>query len=167
MNRLAIAFLTLLSFSFVANAEIYQITDEKGNKVFTNIEPKNSKGKTVQKVELKQTNTTLSDGIAEDDYLQQRQKDRQEYDEQLTKFEQQRSEARRSVSDAERNLEQARELQPGDYFNIPGKGMRYKDSYHERVKLAEEQLQQARLHLNSLQQEKPEPARTSSSQAPQ
>lgn len=151
MNRLTLVFIALFSLNLSA-AEIYQVIDENGNKVFTNIEPKSSAGKTVQKVELKQTNTTASSNpIDEDGYLQQKQQERQEQESQLAKFEQQQNEARRAVREAEQDLEQARELQSGDYFNIPGKGMRYKESYYERVKLAEDKLQQAKEQLQSLQ----------------
>lgn len=152
MKHLFIIVIALFSLNLPAAAEIYQVTDEKGNKVFTNIEPKQSEGKTIQKVDVKETNTTLGDAINNDDYFEQQQLERQQREERRAQHEQQQRQARRAVREAEQELEQAKELQSGDYFNIPGKGMRYKDSYHQRVKQAEEKLQQAKKQLQSVQQ---------------
>lgn len=151
MKRLVIFILACFWLGQTAVADIYQITDEKGNKVFTNIEPKDARGKSVKKLEVKETNTSAHDGVDNDTYFEQQRQQRQESEKRQSKQETEQRLARQAVQEAELELEQAKQLQSGDYFNIPGKGMRYKDSYYKRIELAEKKLKNAQQHLRSVQ----------------
>lgn len=140
-------------------AEIYQITDSKGNKVYTNIAPKSGeKNQQIEAIKIRETNITPSDGINDEDFLELQTEVRKEYEANTTRFESERQAASLAVKQAETELEQAKELKSGDYFNIPGKGMRYKDHYHERVQQAEENLVHAKEQLQALLKNKPSKA---------
>lgn len=55
-----------------------------------------------------------------------------------------RKAARRAVEDAEKHLEEAARVREGDRIGTAGGGSRLKPGYHERVRAAENTLEQAR-----------------------
>lgn len=137
-------------------AEIYQVTDSKGNKTYTNIAPKaDGQNQRVEKITIREVNTTPSDGVDNDEYFKRQIDTRDEYDKNTVEFESELEVASKALKDAEKELEQAKEIKSGDYFNIPGKGMRYKDGYTERVQQAEEKVERAKEQLQAIQKNKP------------
>lgn len=155
--KTAIFFSLLLIATLPLHAEeIYQITDEHGRKTYTNVAPQQPKG-TVQKVKLSNTNIreTHADKPAENDNLEMQQNEDLE-----RRLQQNQRQAKNAVTQAETALEEARELRAGDYFNIPGKGLRYTEQYHERIKEAEQQLINAQDNYKASRQRESKPANT-------
>lgn len=150
------AALLALLFSSLSHAEIYQITDSKGNKTYTNIAPKaDDSSRKVEKVNVRETNTTPSDGINNEEFLERQIDQRKAYENSSIDFENELAQANKALRDAETELAKAKEVTSGDYFNIPGKGMRYKDSYTERVQQAEENVAEAKKRLRALRSNRP------------
>lgn len=150
--KTAILLSLLLSFTLSLHAdEIYQITDEHGRKTYTNIAPQQPKGE-VEKVKLRNTNIRETQSLQSFDTMPAEAEQSAEIQQRLKQDAQQ---ALNAVQQAEAALEQARELRPGDYFNIPGKGLRYTEQYHSRIKRAEQQLESAQQNHNVIKQRKP------------
>lgn len=150
--KTAIFFSLLLTATLPMHAEeIYQITDEHGRKTYTNVAPQQPKGN-VEKVKLRNTNIRESQSLKA---LEDNPLDAQQGTEIHQRLKQDAQQAQSAVEQAEHALEQARELRAGDYFNIPGKGLRYTEQYHERIKHAEQQLENAQQNYKDIQQRKP------------
>lgn len=149
----------LLAVTLPAQAsDIYQITDEKGRKTFTNIAPPENSD-AMQRVELRSSNIS-HDGASNhqpdnDRYFEEQQAAELESREISQRLNQDEQQAYETLQQARENLEKAREIQTGDYFNIPGKGLRYNAAYHERIQHAEQQVQTAQENYDRIRQRAP------------
>lgn len=147
------AFPLLLLACAICHADIYRVTDEHGNTTYTNVAPQQN-GKQAEAVKLKPTNVTEEGKHLPGDnetYFEELkvQQDSRENEQKQQKRD--RQAAWETLQQAHQNLEQARAVKAGDYFNLKDGGLRYKPEYLERVEAAEKRLQEAQKHYDSLQ----------------
>lgn len=152
----AFSLLLILGMSFTASAaEIYQITDEKGRKVFTNIIPPD--GNQAEKVTISDTNLSHDASHHDDNdrYYEELAQEEAQHLEISQHLKHDQQQAHDAVKAAEANLAAAKEIRAGDYFNIPGKGLRYTEAYHQRIRDAQMHLDSANDHLRQVQGRRP------------
>lgn len=139
-------------------AEVYQITDEHGRKTFTNIAPADGAQQKIEKVQLRETNTTPSHQAYEQGDAESEQLEQLENRTIRNRLAQDEQQARENLERAESELEDAKQIRSGDYFNVPGKGLRYRDEYRQRVEQAEQAVRQAKESYDQIRQRGPSQA---------
>lgn len=143
----------LLATSLHAFGEIYKVTDEDGNTRYTNIEPK-TKGKEATKVDLKNTNISEEGKHlpgSDDTIFEELREEREAKEAAQREKQDEKQAAYEALQQAKRNLEEAKEVKAGDFFNTRNGGLRYKDSYHRRVEDAERALEAAQERYENAQ----------------
>lgn len=157
MKRLGLTLLLCIS-TYAYSAEIYQIVDEKGRKTFTNIVPPTEHN--LEKVELGEPNLSHDSNYHDDNdrYYEELAAEEQQHREIGQRLNQAEAAARARLEESEAALLEARELRAGDYFNIPGKGLRYTEAYHQRIREAEMRRDSAREDYERVRNRRPAPA---------
>lgn len=157
MKTALITIALLLSASLPLQAEIYQVTGKDGRKTFTNVAPLSEEDSNVEKVDLKETNISHeTDHPADNDaYFESMEQENLEHDEISQRLNADQQKAYDALQQAKEQLEQAKEIRSGDYYNIPGKGLRYNEAYHQRIQHAEQRLQAAQENYDRIMQRAP------------
>lgn len=137
----------LLVMSLHTYGEIYKVTDEDGKTTYTNIEPKaKGEGKESQKVDLKETNISEEGKHlpgSDDTIFNELRQEREAKEAKQQEKQQEKEAAFKALQEARENLEKAKEVKSGDFFNNPDGGLHYKDSYYKRIEEAKKQLDAA------------------------
>jgi hypothetical protein len=139
-----------LLFNSLANAEIYEVIDESGRKIFTDIPPLNKPDAKPVSIKPHTGNTWQNDPLQEqnDRYFNELDEKEQELEAAEERATAEKDEAKQKAAEAiiaaEEALEEAKTMKAGDYFPNQNNGIRYTPEYLERVKDAEEALEKAR-----------------------
>jgi hypothetical protein len=137
-------------FSTLASAEIYEIIDGNGHKMYTDKPPLNEPEAKPVSVAPETGNSWENDSLQEQnnqyyDELQQKQQvQEEEQQRQIIEENHEQQNTIDAVIAAEKAFEEAKEVQAGDYFPNKNGGMIHTQEYLDRVKSAEEALNRAR-----------------------
>lgn len=144
-SAIAVAFITSHAFA----GEVYKYTDEKGNIIYSNKKPKNTKTETLNIKKSNNIDTKSENNRAKEQFFQQQRTNEKTrlYNEAKTKrmkkIQQEATNKPKplSVKEAKAQLEKAKVIRAGDMFPLPNGGSRYSQQYQDRVKQAEQALE--------------------------
>lgn len=155
MRAHACLIISLLLVGADASAQVYRSVDEQGNVTYSNEPPADARE--VEPVEIKPGPSkaqqreaerrtreleNAAGGAGRDSAPGQTKKQRVQ-------------EAKAQLQAAERKLEEAKQVGPGDRQGTAGGGSRFTDSYRKRVSEAEANVETARQRLKEAQRAKP------------
>lgn len=132
--------------------EVYKYTDANGKVIYSNKKPNNTEVETLNIQQSNSINTQSKNNKAKEQFFRQQRADeqRQQYRKAEAKKRQQAaqkkaaSKTKLSVKQAQKLLEEAKTIQSGDMFPLPNGGSRYSEQYQNRIKEAEQALEEAK-----------------------
>jgi len=123
---------------------VYKYVDEDGNVVYSEQPPPQDQPSERVDVRPGPTSAQQKDAENREQQLQDAASQTTSTGDQRTSKKAEQQLKQKSVKDAEAALERAKQVGPGDRVGTAGGGSRLRESYHERVRAAEEELQRAK-----------------------
>ena len=160
----ALLAIVAMALAPAASAQVYRIVDDEGNVTYTDTPPAGVESEEVAPAD--EANIVDSPDTVEErtpDWIKANREERAEAEEaareahaeKLDRWRDQVDAAEDALAKAEDELAEGRELREGDYVGNAGGGARPSADYLQRVRMLEQQVEDAREALKSIRRDKP------------